>query len=291
VNFCVKLLPVCVGGLIVLGGRAAYAATPTSTPAPAATLTPSPQQLATFQGSAWVNAHASSGPIVAKISDAVCSEPSVAGLGPDSNTPLYTVRVLSDDMRPGCGREGAVLNFFVEDQPASQTAIWHAASTQFLNLIAGPPFARFGGKLSIRRTSSGESVVPIIGDRLCGYDMTGGILGSVSLYDAIVYSAQQQPGCGVEGAEITFNLLDAEGNVIAVAKEEGVWRAWDGISPSQQLNLTMVPVGGITIPSVGTGDARQHGSGPWGTLAAVLSGAGLIGIATAAALRKRTATR
>lgn len=270
------------------GPLPANAVTPTATPTPAATPTPSPQQTATFQGSAWLNAHTSLGPIVGKIGGVACSEPSVAGFGPDSNVPRYTLHVVSGDVTAGCGREGAVVNFVVEGQSASQTAVWHAGSSQSLNLIAGPVFARFGGGLSINRTSSGESVVPFIGNQACGYDMTDGILGSVSLYDVVVYSAEQQAGCGVEGAQVTFKLLDPQSNVIAVAKEKGLWHAWDGVSDPQLLNLTMVPVGaGITVGNVGTGGSQGSGASVWASLSLVLASVGLGGIATGAALRRR----
>ncbi|HUS82004.1 MAG TPA: hypothetical protein VM013_01950, partial [Dehalococcoidia bacterium] len=74
-------------------------------------------------------------------------------------------------------------------------------------------------------------------------------------------------------------------------KEEGVWHEWDGVSDPQQLNLTFFSrVGGINTPNVGTGDSAKTAGDRWGMAAIALSIAGLTGIATAIALRKRRAT-
>jgi hypothetical protein len=109
------------------------------------------------------------------------------------------------------------------------------------------------------------------------------------MYGAVVYSAEQQAGCGVEGAEVSFKLLDTAGNVIAVANEKGTWHAWDGVSAPQQLNLTIVPVGsaGIKMANVGTGGPQAGGTSVWASLSLVLVSVGLGGVAAGAALRRR----
>jgi hypothetical protein len=121
-------------------------------------------------------------------------------------------------------------------------------------------------------------LVPYIGDKACGYA-------------GVVYSNEQEPGCGVEGSQITFKLLDAQRNVIAVANEKATWHAWDGISEPQQLNLTFGPAGSITTPNTGTGGGPAQATAPWGPLALALASLGLTGGIAALAFRRRAMTR
>jgi hypothetical protein len=88
---------------------------------------------------------------------------------------------------------------------------------------------------------------------------------------------------------VTFRLLDAQGNLIGVDNQTVVWHAWDGVSASQQLNLTFGPATTIAMP--GIGDGPPGDATTFATLAIALSGIGLAGVATAAALRKKTPTR
>jgi hypothetical protein len=103
-----------------------------------------------------------------------------------------------------------------------------------------------------------------------------------------VYSAEQQAGCGVEGSQVTFKLLDPQGNVIAVDRETGTWHAWDGVSYPQQVDLTFGPAGGITMP--GTGD-KPGGASPWLPLSVGLALVGLAGGIGGFALRGRWVMR
>jgi len=280
--------------LTLMAGASAFAKTPTPTATPTftpvATSTPSAQQVDVFRGQAWLNGQASAGPITAKIGDIVCSEPSTAITPADSTETIYTVRVLSSDLRPGCGQADALITFFVEGQRASQTAIWQAGGSQFLSLIAGPPFARFFGTSSTSRTRT-ESIIPFVNDQACGYDRGGGFVDPEHNYEAIVFSNEQQVGCGTEGALITFKILDAQGNIIASANEKGVWHAWDGISDLQRLDLTIGPAGGTKIGNVGTGDGSQEGTSLWGFVAVGLGAAGLTGMAIGTALKRKRVAR
>jgi hypothetical protein len=110
------------------------------------------------------------------------------------------------------------------------------------------------------------------------------------LYEAIVFSSQQESVCGIEGAQVSFKLLDAQGNVIAVANEKAIWHAWDG-HQAQHLNLTFGPRGGVAIGNVGTGDGSRGHANAWGAVAIALSATGLTGIAVGASLKRRTMTR
>jgi hypothetical protein len=186
-----------------------------------------------------------------------------------------------DEVLPGCGREGALVTFFVGDQQAAQMVEWHAGEDLRVDLIVGAPFAYFeftGVTAQIEqmiRTGNAE-IVPLVGNKPCGY-------GNV------VYSNEQESGCGVEGSQVTFELVDAQGNVVAVAREKGVWHAWDGIS-FQWFDLTFGPAGGITMPGTGTGDASGGEGSAWGTLSVLLGFAGLTGAALGRALRKQAMT-
>ena len=104
-----------------------------------------------------------------------------------------------------------------------------------------------------------------------------------------MFLKRPQPGCGREDTLVTFKLLDATGNIIAVANQKGTWHAWDGISDPQRLDLTFGPAA-ITMPGTGTGDRPRPDATTFATLAIALSGIGLVGLATAAALRKQTTT-
>ena len=104
-----------------------------------------------------------------------------------------------------------------------------------------------------------------------------------------VYSQEQRVGCGTEGAEVTFKLVDGQGNTLATAEQKGIWHAWDGMrDTSQILNLTLVTPGGIRIGNVGTGDSQGSGGTPTGVVALGLALAGVATVAAGATLRKRT---
>ena len=253
--------------LLVAGQGAAHARTPTPTPtsAPPATATPVPPQPASFGIETWVNGQNTAHDVTAKIGETICAtSPAIVGPG---TRPGFSLKVPSEQALPGCGRDGAVVTFFVDGRQAPQTAIWHSGTSQALNIIIGPPFAR-----SI--VVNDGRIVPYIGDKPCGNF-------------EVAYSNEQEPGCGVEGSQITFKLLDAQGNVIAVANEKATWHAWDGISKPQLLRLTFEPAGGITVGSMGTGGPQRGGWPPQATLAL----AGLTALGVGAALRKRAIAR
>jgi len=130
--------------------------------------------------------------------------------------------------------------------------------------------------------------VPYLGNLRCGY---GSANDPGDAYEAIVYSAEQQPGCGVNGSVVTFKLLDAQGNVIAVANEKATWHAWDGLSEPQRLDLTFGPATVITMPGTGAGDASPGEASVWGRLSLLLGFVGLAGAALGLSLRKRATTR
>ena len=285
----------CAGFAASSRGEAnAQSPTPTGATAPISTPTPAPPEPADFAVIPWVNARNSARQVIAKIGETVCATgvPTTgSGLG------IFGVSVPSAEALPGCGRDGAVVTFFVDGQQAPQTAIWHSrafpGASQLVQLIIGPPFARFFGGVSPSKLSPGQEVVPYVADTVCGY---GEANDPRDAYEAVVYSSEQQAGCGTEGAQVTFKLLDAQGNVIAVANEKATWHAWDAVFEHiQRLDLTFGPAAVITMPGTGMGDALRSATSAFATLVVALSGIGLVGVATGAALdlmlRRQATTR
>jgi hypothetical protein len=216
----------------------------------------------------------------------------------------YGLDVLPAEVRPGCGQEGSPVTFFVGDKQAKQTAVWHAGTSQEVNLF-DIPFAEFHGDITLPPGLDPSlfqygplGMYAYVNGNLCGEVGPGGIWRDFP-YEEVVKSAEEQPGCGVEGAEVTFKLHDREGpmlgvarNIIGVAREKGVWHAWGDGNVGQELNLTIDPVStaGIHLANVGDGGS-QHGDAALGIeLSLGLSALGLLGIATAAVLRRRVAT-
>lgn len=293
------ILLVCLGLLVSSAGVATARTpqatkTPTATTQPTATSTPSPQQIARFHGEAWVDGQVALGRITAKIGPVVCG---IGGIpGADVGT-FYQIGVVSSDVIPGCGSEGNHVTFMIGDRQATETAIWRGGSDTALNLMAGAPFALFTGKTSLTCEQRIErQILPFIDDVACGQSKVLNILGppcsgQLMGYTDIVFSALQKAGCGVEGSQITFKLLDAQGNIIGVANQTGVWHAWDGVSLPQKIDLTFVPVGGIRVGNTGTGDASDGEGNAWGRLSILLGFVGLTGAALGLALRRQAMTR
>ena len=105
-------------------------------------------------------------------------------------------------------------------------------------------------------------------------------------------SAEQQPGCGIEGVGGHASSSSMRrANVLAVAKEKGVWHAWDGVHARQQLNLTFAA--GERHHERGTvGTGRCAGDAPGQACALVLAvRRGLGGIAAARCAAEATAKR
>jgi hypothetical protein len=238
--------------------------TPTPTPLPTVTSTPSPA-FAAFSGQPWVNAHVTTDPVTAKIGGTLCG--TATFMAPPGGGPFYRLEVASAQAISGCGVEGAEIAFFVGDRQAPQTAVWHAGESERLNLIIGPPFAEF----AVSGTGA-ESITPYINGKACGY---GGV----------VYSAEQEPGCGVEGSQVTFKRADAFGNV---SFERGVWHAWDGVSIPLPVTPLSGPSSGVGLPPTGDTSGENGWSGsPLIWLGFAGLGATVVGLA----LRKVVATR
>ncbi len=261
--------------LAALVGGVAEARTPTPTSTP--TATPAPPQPALYSIRPWINAQ-NQGQVTARIGSTLCATgaPFAIPSDPEPRSPSlqFTVSVPSEEALPGCGREGAIVTFFIDGQQARPTAIWHPGDNGIFGVIAGPPFADFfilSGEAE-QTSRAGGSLVPYIGDTPCG--RTG-----------IVYSDQQVAGCGVEGSQITFKLFDSQGNLIGTANEKGTWHAWDGVGDDVQgLNLTFGSAASIHMGNVGGGPESGNA---WLRLSLALASLGPAGAVAGFALRRR----
>jgi hypothetical protein len=301
--------------------------TPLPTPCPSATPTVAPEQLAQFFGEVWlyVPGPYPPGAVTARIDGTACSVPAYippvsCGQPPPVTPPSdpgpitgkYAISVLSASERPGCGYEGAQVDFYVGDTRATATATWHAGESQQVNVTTLPPFAFFHGQFTLTFQPSPEigvdgpaGMIALVGNKPCGRALRGIWLprdprsGGVYDYWAQVYSDEWQDGCGIDGDKVAFELIwntsgtgdVSNGDVVGVAREKGVWHAWGDGNTGIELNLTFDPPNAIALASVGDGASRDSDAGAWAELALGLSVLGLFGIAAAAAIRRIATTR
>jgi hypothetical protein len=271
--------------------------TPTATVTPGPTPTPSLEQTARFIGSTFVNTQLTPAHVTAKIGEVVCGE--ADSIWERFQGAHFDIVVVSAGVKAGCGYEGATITFFVDNQPAPQTEAWHAGSTQRIALIIGTMFAVFESSI-VYDGPLAEDYTPVayINDKTCSASYMWDVFYPYYRFWMSVYSQEQQPGCGYEGAAVSFKLLDGQGNVIAVSPEK---RIWHSLETAPHLNSTSNPeyfmkflrVGDvrITVGGVGTGDSRGRGGAPVGVVVLGLALAGLATVAAGATLRKRAVGR
>lgn len=280
---------------VALFNGVAEARTPTPSPAVATTATPAPtptpghDQLSEFMGDCWNDARfCADEPLSARIDGNLCVPRAGYFRPADGLWPVADLEVPSQQVVPGCGYEGAVVQFFVGDRPTQETGVWHAGSTKIMSFIAGFPFARLAGSSSLAM-AAGECVVPYIGDESCGYEEACtpyGIPGPQNSFSVVVFSNEQQAGCGTEGAQVAFKLLDAQGRVVSVADETAAWHSYPESIPSAFLTLTFSPATSIRVGNVG--DGPGSGGNPWLRLPVGLALLGLASGIGGFALRRRT---
>jgi hypothetical protein len=242
--------------------------------------------VAKFSGSAWVDAQPSFEAVTAKIGDTLCGEAFPVSIG--GGTPSFVLDVASDETIPGCGKAGAEVTFFIGGKRANQTAQWQATEglISLGYLVVGPPFAVFGGKVSLPDPPSQQTVVPFIGDTSCGYQTNPWVgEGPVYGYAVVVYPKELVEGCGVDGAEVTFKLVNEQTRqVVAEAMGRAIWRP---MASEGDVNLVFTRVPLVEMPVAG-------GSGgfslTWWTPALAVGGLVALG-AGAAVLRRRSARR
>jgi len=286
------IAPLLVTSFIVL--TVSSAASPTPEPTPVLTPTAPPDlPVARFSASAWVDARPSWEPVEARIGDMVCggdTYPPVAP--PGAHLPSHHIEVVSDSVIAGCGKPGATITFFVGGRRANETAIWYPSGESYphLDLVVGAPFGRFYGDVLVELppgwagSPSLGQLVPFIGGVACGYqfsDWRGE--GPAYGYMVVVYSRELKAGCGSEGAEVTFKMVNRDGSVAAVARETGVWRAMG----REEVDLTLISLAGSATELAKTGEGgAERGSGPI-PAAVGLAAFGLMAMGVGLALRRR----
>ena len=295
--------------------------TPPPTPCPTVTPTLAPDQVSQFSGELWlyVPGPYPPGAVTARIGDTVCSIPAyvppLCGVPPYVSPPSdpgpitadYSIDVVSESVKPGCGYEGAPVTFYVGDKPASRTAVWRAGSSQEIEIASQPPFAFFYGKFTLAFHLSEEigedwpaGMIALIGNEACGRALRGIWIsrdprtGGVYDYWAQVYSNEWQQGCGVDGDRVAFELIwntsgtgtVSDGEVVGVARERGVWHAWGDGNTGIELNLTFAPPNATTLASVGDGSSPQR-TRPLGSAPTAFAVAGLLLIVTTVVIQRK----
>jgi hypothetical protein len=172
-----------------------------------------------FHGNACVDSNCGQSeiglPVVARIGDVVCGETETAFPISDGQVQsLYDLLVAPTEKIPGCGTEGAAIDFYIDGRKAKQTATWHEGGLANLNLWVGPDFAAFRGYTNCNGKPcyncfdpcSTATIQAYIGDELCGqHNPLGWLIGN-SYGPLIVLSDEQQAGCGTPGTMIHFKI-------------------------------------------------------------------------------------
>lgn len=226
-------LPVLVLLSAGLGSSAlADTSTPTFSPGPTPSPSPPPPSRATnFHGVACIDANCEGAAhiVTASINGVECASAQVpVVVDGQVNQTFYSIDVPPAESAPGCGVEGAKVQFAINGIPAAPSVLFQPGARIVADLVAGEPFAAFSGKLALNGAPLPfQPDLPVlkafIGGVECGSrNVSPGLVPetvtTVGSYTwLIVLSAGSRAGCGTEGAKTTFTL-----NGIAV-KETATW--------------------------------------------------------------------
>jgi hypothetical protein len=182
-----------------------------------------PDRLTGFRGLAFINATPADNPRVRAFIDGLdCTGPQQL-IPPDLDHAFFWISVLSSALLPGCGDDGDVVTFTINGLAANETAMYTAALTRqegvsppgqtplqderySLNLTVGVPFAVFWpevyeyDEVGHREFTYGHTVAALIDGQVCA-DGVSRVWASILI---IVPSETMKPGCGHEGAIVTF---------------------------------------------------------------------------------------
>ena len=188
----------------VLGLQDGVAQARTPTPTPTATPTagmPASNQPMEVSGTVWVNAAPASATVQAFIGSTECaSGPTV--VYPDSYGTSFALEVPSSLEKAGCGQPGATVSFAVGGAPVGKTVVWQSGGYARVDLVVGPPFARYEGTFTYLG-GGGAQVEALIDDVVCGEQRSPLLgLGPTWDFDIIVLPAELRPGCGSPGATV-----------------------------------------------------------------------------------------
>jgi hypothetical protein len=133
-------------------------------------------------------------------------------------------------VRSDCGQQGQRVEFILAGEEVDWVRTWRdvgpgtadyqpvrlPGTRKPVYLGAGKPFAVLFGSVhayDIDRAPGSLEGLPIralIGERVCGEDAIS--VGQLAGYEMVVPSASLKPGCGVEGASVTFQVGDRLAN-------------------------------------------------------------------------------
>jgi hypothetical protein len=183
------------------------------------------QQLSTgprsarFSGHACVDSNCSQSklglPVVAKIGGVVCGETETDyPISDGIEQSLYTILVAPIEKTPGCGTEGATIDFYINGRKTRQTATWTDGGFTSLALWTGPDFAAYSGYTTCNgkpcyncfSPCATATIQAYIGDEMCGDDTPYGWLIGNGYGPMIVLSNEQRAGCGTPGATVHFKI-------------------------------------------------------------------------------------
>lgn len=191
---------------------------------------------ATFRGYACVDTRCGESElgreVVAKINGVECGTATTA-LPVSDGEPVswYWIEVPSALEQPGCGANGAIVEFYIDGVLAEQTGTW-APGEIHLDIWTGPDFMHLTGSLSCNGAGcfscpdllgycdSGIDVSAYVGDELCGSTSPAGwLLTGTGYQDLSVDSDEATSGCGTPGATVR---LEVDGHA---AEETIEWQA------------------------------------------------------------------
>jgi hypothetical protein len=216
----------------------------------------------TVWGPVWVDARPAGTTVRAFVGETECA--SIDSILPvDVYITTYHLVVPSSEERDGCGKPGAIITFTVGDAPVDGAAAWQSGGTARLDLVAGPPFARYSGEFTWPDATGTLAVEPLIGEQVCGEQLNPLLGGGPSYgYDVVVDPATLQPGCGVPGATVRFRLVrQEEGRRTVLADATGGEVTWE---PGTQVTghaLTFATPPNVVLPASGDGTTSSGDRG------------------------------
>lgn len=212
------------------------------------------QHISTFEGTVWVDAEPGGNQVSATMSGTVCASVSVGQVTDGETQSFYQIEVPAAEGKPGCGVDGATVNFEIDGQSAKPPSIWKAGQIQTVHIWTGEDFAAFSGSLFQNGgpwPASDESILveAFIGAVECG-SLQQFLFGDPSYGSIRVLPDSLRPGCGRPGDTITFSVDGLP------AEETAVWEA--GFH-TLDLSVTL-PVTPTPPPLPDTGGAPAEGS-------------------------------
>lgn len=200
--------------------------TPEATPEAAAFPTavfPTPASAADAMivgGTLWVDARPAVGEVLALIGGKECGHGQSGRMQsePPSSIAEFVIVIASDGEEPGCGVPGAPITITLDGRAMNDTISWQPGYQQPVNLVAGPAFATYYGRLRVNTALTRFSVVPYVDGVPCGGDLgPGGLMGQETEihYNVLVDPAELLPGCGRDGVEVEFHLqIEGQADIV-----------------------------------------------------------------------------